>query len=78
MQIPVGISYMLSIHHKSIWAVRIISSLGIFLILLGSWSKVDANGSHSGAQQVFSGIPGDYQLRVLMMPMVGNGHMSIF
>jgi hypothetical protein len=69
---------MLSNPPKGSGLVRIIMGLAIMAILLAGYLDVYANGSHPGAEEVFSDMEGVFPFRVLMVPMVGMGHISVF
>lgn len=68
---------MLSNCYRMALPIRIILVITILAILLTDGFKVHANGSHPGAQEVFSDTTSRFPIRVLMVPSVGNGHMNI-
>ena len=68
---------MLSNRPKASGPVRIIMGLALMAILLAGHLNVYANGSHPGAEEVFSDVEGVFPFRVLMVPMVGMGHISV-
>ena len=53
-------------------------ALGAIALTLLPVSRVDANGAHVGAWEVFSGPAGPYDISVVTTPRVGNLHITIF
>lgn len=56
----------------------LVLALGTIALALLPISQVSANGPHVGAQEVFSGPIGPYDLRVFATPTVGNLHITTF
>lgn len=52
-------------------------ALGVIIMALLTVAQVSANGPHVRSQEVFAGIAGPYDLRVVTAPVVGDMHITI-